>query len=346
MSSRKPTVTIKDIARKVGMSHPTVSRALNDNPRTSDATKAIVRQAAADMGYVPHAAARAMRQVHSRVVGLVIPLIQTELYHTVAKVLTEQAHQAGYQLVLALSEDDPAREFEQIRTLIEARAAGIIVAPSPAPLSRTTALLENTTFVQLNRFSPKFRCDAVGFDDLAGTKAATMHLIELGHRQIALIGRRTDSSTGEGRLRGYQDALRDAGIAFNSELTRIGSPRTSFGLESMLSLLDAKERPTAVLCTSSELTVGALDAVRRRGIVIPDQLSLIGYTDPVWYQLVVPALTTISLPVEALAEMTAALLFREIDRSTASNKGPSRAPTRVTLTPDLIIRASTARIQS
>ena len=340
--ARDATVTIKDIARKLGMSHPTVSRAINGNRHTSEATKAIVRKAAAEMGYIPHAGARAMRDGHGRLVGLVVPVIQTEFYHTVVKVLAEHAARADYQLVLALSEDDPKRELEQIRTLVEARAAGIIVAPTATPLPRTLKLLAATTSLQLNRFVPQLGCDGLTFDDAAGTGAATKHLIELGHRRIAFVGATEEMSTGSGRLRGFKDALRDAGIELDPSLVRLGPPRTPFGLESMIALIDSSEPPSATMLTSSELTAGGLEAIRLRKVFVPRDMSLIGYTDPIWYKFIVPTLTTISLPVKALAETTASLLFGRIEHAQENTPLRETTPKHVTLAPELIVRNSTA----
>ena len=335
-------VTIKDIARKLGMSHTTVSRALNDHTHTSAATKALVRRAAVELGYIPHSAARTMRRGHGRLVGLVVPVVTTEFYQTVTKVLAERAKNAGYQLVLALTEDDPASEQAQVQTLIEARAAGIIIAPTAAPSARTIEMLRATTCLQLNRFLPALGCDALGFDDAAGLRSATEHLITLGHRRIGYIGATTEMSTGSGRLDGYRDALHRAGIPSREELVRLGRPRISFGFESAIELLSEDVPPTAVIFTSSEITTGGLEALRNREIAVPGDLSIVGYTDPAWYRLIRPALTTVRLPVAALAETTASILFGRIEHGKTDPDALVHVPTRMPIVPELIVRGSTA----
>ena len=335
-------ITIKDIARKLGMSHTTVSRALNDHTHTSASTKALVRRAASELGYIPHSAARAMRRGHGRLVGLVVPVVTTEFYQTITKVLAERAKNAGYQLVLALTEDDPASEQAQVQTLLEARAAGIIIAPTAAPSARTLEMLRATTCLQLNRFLPRLGCDALGFDDAGGMRSATEHLIALGHRRIGFIGATTEMSTGSGRLDGYHDALRRSGISSSKELLRLGRPRISFGFESAIELISEAMPPTALIFSSSEITTGGLEAIRNLDLAVPGDLSIVGYTDPPWYRLIQPALTTVRLPVAALAETTASLLFSRIERGKTDPDAMVQAPTRMPILPELIVRGSTA----
>ncbi|MGD1068243.1 MAG: LacI family DNA-binding transcriptional regulator [Vulcanimicrobiaceae bacterium] len=335
--------TIKDIAEKLGLSHTTVSRAINDHPHISEATKALVRQAADDLLYVPHSAARTVRRGHGHLVALVVPNVQTEFYNTVAKVLGQQARRAGYQLVLGLTEDDPHTELAHCQTLVEARAAGIIITPSAAPLKRTMELLGRTTCLQLNRYLPQLKCDGVGFDDAAGVRLATDHLLSLGHRRIGWIGAEIATSTGAGRLRGYLEPQRALGIEPDPSIIKLGAPRPAFGHHSMLELLQHPEPPTAIIMSSSELTAGGLEAVHAARVAVPDDVSLVGYTDPIWYRLIVPAMTTIALPVTQVAETTASILFSRIEgRADQSNAAHKPTPSRIVLTPECIVRDSTA----
>jgi DNA-binding LacI/PurR family transcriptional regulator len=335
-----PAVTIKDIARKLGMSHTTVSRALNDHAHTSPATKLAVRRAAAELGYIAHSGARAMRRGQGRLIGLVIPVVTTDFYQTIANVLAEHAIAAGYQLILALTEDDPDAELAHVQRLLEARAAGIIIAPSAAPRRRTVELLGPANVLQLNRFLANLGSDAVGFDDASGIRTATEHLLALGHRRIAFIGATTVMSTGEGRLRGFQEAFARRGLEHGRMPLRLGAPRITFGFESMIELLALPDPPTAVVLSSSEITAGALEAVQSHGTVIPAELSVVGYTDPVWYRLIQPALTTVRLPVRALAETIASILLARIERR-SDDRLPTAKPARIQIAPELIVRAST-----
>lgn len=335
-------MTIKDIAKRLGLSHTTVSRALNDHAQTSDRTKALVRGMATDLGYVPNVTAQIMRGAASRLIGLVVPMVRTELYGSVTTDLAEKCRAAAYHLVLAITEDDADTELSQVQTLIDARAAGIIITPSAAPHRRTIELLRTVPTIQMNRFHPKVRADAVIFDDAAGTRAATDHLLALGHRRIAFVGGRGDLSTGAGRLAGFLAAHRAAGLEVGSNLIHQGPSLRHFGYAAMTAIGSEKAMPTAVVFGAAQLTTGGLEALHASTLRIPHDISVVGYSDPSWFHLVRPALTTIALPVGAMAETAASLLWARIAGARAATTGTSRRTVRVPLAPELIVRESTA----
>ena len=155
-------VTIKDIAQALGISHATVSRALNDSPLINAGTKDRIRAKADEMGYVPDPAARVMRGELSTIVGFILPDVQNHFYSASAKVLAESVSAAGFQLVLAISEDDPERERRHVEELRRARARGIVITPSAGLLPDTADLLRDMPVVQLVRSHPRRRGDGRG----------------------------------------------------------------------------------------------------------------------------------------------------------------------------------------
>ncbi|MDH2238989.1 LacI family transcriptional regulator [Pigmentiphaga sp. GD03639] len=342
MASSKPAhgpVTIKDIAAALGISHTTVSRALNDHPKLSDDTKARVRQAARELGYVLNASGRILRGGASPLVGLVIPDIQNDFYSAIAKRLAERCRDAGFQMVLAITEDDPDAECGEVQALIQARAAGIVITPSPAPLPRTVELLAGTPTVQLIRSVAALATDVVAMDDAAAAHDAAAHLLALGHRRIGYVGGYARIKPGRDRLRGFVKAHAEAGLEADRELIVQVPPRQEYGADAMRRLLAARQRPTAVVIGSSELTIVALAVIREHGLSTPSDISVVGYGDPKWYELTTPPLTAVRLPIEALAASTAELVFARIAAQARPGE-PASAPRKLRIRPELIARGS------
>ena len=333
--------TIKDIAAQLGMAHSTVSRALNDHPHIRQETKLLVRRAAAELGYVTNSGARLMRLGKSSMIGLIVPDVENPFYSAAAKVMAESCAADGFQLMLAVSEDDPLQEQRQVQALREARAAGVAVALTASPRPQTIALLRQVPTVQLVRRDAALVADAVGIDDSAGTRIATQHLLELGHRRIAFVGVLQQLSTGAARLAGYRGALRDARIEAEPAFEKVGRPRPEFGRQALSELLALRNRPTGVVLGSPQFMLGALDAIGAAKLSIPADLSIVGYGDTDWYRLWRPAITTVGLPLNDIAATAASLLFRRIRK--ANDKTTESSPLHAPFLPSLIARASTAK---
>jgi LacI family transcriptional regulator len=333
--------TIKDIAARLGVAHSTVSRALNDHPHVKDETKLRVRRAAADLGYIANSGARLMRLGRSSVIGLIVPDVENPFYSAAAKVMAESCAAEGFQLLLAVSEDDPFQEQNHVQALREARAAGVAIALTANPRRQTIALLRQVPTVQLVRRDSALPCDAVGIDDRAGTRLSTQHLLDLGHRRIAFIGVLQELSTGSARVAGYRAALREAKVKLDPALEKFGRPRPDFGHQALAELLALSDRPTAVVLGSSQFTLGALDAMGAAEVSMPIDLSLVGYGDPDWFRLWRPAITTIGLPLKDIAATAASLLFRRIREPSVD--AISRSALHAPFLPTLIVRGSSAK---
>lgn len=331
--------TLKDVARVLNVSASTVARALADSSQISLETKARVRTAAAELGYVAHSAARAVRLGHNSLIGLIIPDVRNEFYGTLAKALAQCCDAAGFQLVLAITEDDSESELRQIRALSEARAAGVVIVPSPKPKRETLALLARAPWVELIRRLEGFDGAWFGIDEEQALRMATRHLIDLGHRRIAYVGGTLDLSTGRGRLAGYESAFTALGIPVPRDLICVGRPRAAFSSEAFEKLWGIADRPTALVTGGARLTAGALDAITRLKIKVPSDLSVVGYGDiPVWGM----GLTTVSLPVREIALTCGEYLIRRIRDSAREVDDVDKAPYHMSHTPVLVVRDSTA----
>jgi LacI family transcriptional regulator len=330
-------ITIKDIAQRLDLSVSTVGRALTDHPRISRETKERVRSLADELGYVANAAARVMRGGSSHLIGLLVPDIRSTFYASVAQALSACFGRNGYHLALSLTDDDPDIELQQVRELVGARVAGIVIIPSASPRRETLSLLRKTHHVQLLRRLTVLG-DWFGMDEERAMLDVTNHLLQLGHERIGYIG---DLIFPTGRLRydGFRRALAEARRTLDESLVEMGPPETQFGAEAVKRLVARNSKPTAIITTSVLITLGAAEQVAALGIDVPGALSLVGYGDGPWQRWWGPGLTTLRLPIEALATGCGLWLLHHLKLSPHS----VREPPHVAMSPtSLIVRGSTA----
>lgn len=332
--------TIKDIANALGVSHSTVSRALNDQRHISRDMKDRVRQAASELGYIVNAGARTLRQANSSLIGLIAPDVMSELFAVMCKVLALRCARAGYQLAVSITEDDPVAELTHVKALRQARALGVIIIPTPHMLPETAALLRPACVVQFSRRHEKLDAPAVTIDGASGVAAAVHHLAELGHKRIGFVGLPSDRSTGVGRLSGFMTGMAEHGLSVDPGLVRQGPGTAEFGRAMTAALLQRDPRPTAIILSTADLTQGGVEAVRRESLIVPKDLSIIGFGDPAWLRLLTPPLSTVGLTLGESSEAAISMLLRQIE---AKEEGvPLEPQVSLELEPYLILRGTTA----
>jgi LacI family transcriptional regulator len=294
-------ITARDIATELGIAISTVGRAMADDPRISEEMKSKVRKVADRLGYVGNNAARIMRGGSSKLIGLMIPDVANDFYSEVAQTLSTCVGRQGYGLVLCLTEDDREIEARQIRELVGARAAGIILVPTARPKREAKAMLNRMPHVQFLRRLPNLGDVWFGIDDAAGQREATEYLLSRGHSRIGYIGGTAQLSTGAARASGYRTALSKAKIKREASLEHLGEPTAAFGESAAAKLLHLARPPTAILTGSAHITLGVIRTLERTGIDTPLQVSLIGFGEAPWFEWWRGGLTTIRPPVKDLA---------------------------------------------
>lgn len=329
-------VTLKDIAAELGLTHPTVSRALARHATISQETRVRVEEAARRMGYVANSGARLMRSGRANVVGLLLPDITNEFYAAVAQRLADECSRRGLQLLLSISAGDPDRELSLVTALLEARPAGLIAALSPETHPATLDYLSNILCVQFMQPQPALTGPVVTVEDSGGARRAIEHLLALGHRRVGFVGPAESTLLGEARLRGVKEALRATGHELDPDLIRLGPSNAEFGSQAMKALLELPERPTAVYLSSVPLSLGGMKQLSRTELNVPADLSVVVAGGTAWYDAWPGGLTSVTLPSPDLADAAAALLFQQLD-------DPDAAPSRqVVLSFELCVRGSTA----
>ncbi len=328
-------VTIKDVAREAGVSIGTASQAMRGSPAVREETRRRVLAVATRLRYQPSALARGLVTRRTHTVGLLISDIANPFFIWAVRAVEDVAQENGYNVILCNTDEDPAKETQYLRVLMEKRVDGIILATTAGCLEAVRDVRwQRIPLVLFDRELPRVAAETVKVDSVLGGRLATEHLLGLGHRRIAIIHGPVVRSTGAERLKGYLAALQAADIRPILELIREGNFKQESGYKLTQALLEISPPPTALFCTNNLMTVGALQALRERKVRIPDDLSLVGYDDMEWWTLTHPPLTTVSQPVYELGHEAMRLLLGQI----GSNE--RRRPQRVVLKPELLVRES------
>jgi LacI family transcriptional regulator len=328
-------VTIKDVAREAKVSVGTASQALGDSPAVRESTRHRVLAVAKRLRYQPSALARGLVTRRTHTVGLLISDIANPFFIRAVRAVEDVAQEKGYNVILCNTDEDPTKETQYLRVLVEKRVDGIILATTAGSLQAVRDVRwRRIPLVLFDRELPGIATNVVKVDGVLGGRLGTEHLLGLGHRRIAIIHGPVVRSTGAERLQGYLLALRAAGVRPDPALIREGNFKQDSGRELARQLLDLSPRPTALFCTNNLMTVGALQALGERGVRIPSDLSLVGYDDMEWWTLTHPPLTTVGQPVYELGSEAMRLLLEEIEA-----KGRRRRQ-RVVLKPELLTRKS------
>jgi LacI family transcriptional regulator len=322
---RLAKVGVVDLARELGVSTATVSRALNDSPAVRPELAQRIREHADARGYVVNRLARAMSSTVSRAfVGFVIPYVDTPAYSTVAAECARLLSADGTQMILTITENDPERELRQLNELVASRVAGLIISPSTHILDRSKQLLETLPVVEFHR-ACGIRAPGVFSDDEQAMADAVRHLVDLGHVDLAYLGTPAELSNGALRLRGLRRGLASAGLDADAVPMRLLEPTRANGHRGVKELLapmpfDRRSRtPTAVIVGGGALSIGAAQAVRESGRRLPNDLSLVVYGDPSWFALSDPALSRITVSYDDLARRAAHLLLGRLDDGVVSD---------------------------
>ena len=332
--SSSKAATIRRVADRAGVSIATVSRVSADPRAVSDELRVRVQEAALALNYRPSRAARTLRGLTSKAVGVVIPDLENPFFTSVVRGIDLVLQAAGYTLLLASSDEDAARERTILETLRAEGVAGIIFVPiNPARDAYHDVLAPPLYTVAVDRSPANLRPDLVTVDNVEGTRIGVAHLLDMGHRDVALLGGPSKHSTAKERERGYEQAMREAGLPIRPELVYYGDFREGGGYDGMKALMALPHRPTAVFVANNLMTLGAFRALHEAGIRIPEEISLVGFDDMPWATSLNPPLTAASQPSQEIGSSAADLLLDRIAR-------PERAIRHLILQTKLIVRAS------
>ncbi len=336
----KKRVTAKEVAELAGISRTTVSFVLNNVPgmRISEETRQRVQEAARRLNYHPDATARRMVSGKTQVIGFVLSQNPDQAFedHFLPQVLSglsRLSNSLGYHTLFEpVPPEDKTGAY--IRLIRERHVDGIILSGPRFDDQELLKIHQEGEHVVLLGQLPGTGIPFIDVDNLGGARTATQHLIDLQHRRIALITNASPAYTAStDRLEGYRLALQEAGIDYDASLVRYGNFTTQSGAKAMYELLDRSPLPTAVFVASDTVALGALQALRQRGMRVPDDMAVIGFDDIPLAEFIDPPLSTIHLPAYGLGWGAADLLIRLISNELVENP-------EVFLETELVVRES------
>lgn len=331
-------MTIRDVAARAGVSIGTVSRVLNDQA-VSWKTNVAVRRAIEELRYSRNSIAQSMRTNSTRSIGLVVNDISNPLFSRIAKSFDKALYESGYSLLIANTENDPKREQLILESLIQRRIDGLAIAQSSENDKVTNAILKSAGFpiVLLDRESV-LPISSVCDDHVSGIKKGIQYLVDLGHRDIAMITGDNHIRPGRERARGYREAMGELGLPVSDHLLRQGRLDAAFGYEQAAELLLGHGKPTALIAGGNQILAGVLRVVRQMELDIPKDISLIACDEVDLSQLMNPPITVIARDLDQTGLYAAQMLLAQFAKSAAV------APQRRMISPELIVRGSCARV--
>lgn len=311
MTSR---ISIIDVAKKAGVSIATVSRVINGSNKVKLETKTRVMDVVKELHYSPNPAARGLIMRKTEAIGLLLPDLHGEFFSEVIRGADEAVQAKGYHLIVS-SSHNALKEIEAALRFMRGRVDALVVM---SPQIHSDLLLANLPkslpVVLLNCHSSNPTYDTIMTDGYGGAREMISYLLEQGHRKIALIKGADTNIESQERLRGCQSVLTENGIALDASFIFSGAFTEESGYTAAKEILKLKSKPTAIFAFNDAMAIGAIGAIREKGIIIPDEISVCGFDDIPIAQYLNPSLTSVHVPIAELGAMAIARIFERMEK--------------------------------
>ncbi len=328
--------TIRDVARRAGVSTTTVSHVINRTRKVDAITAARVEAAIGELGYRPNALARSMRRGRTHTVGVILPDIANPFFGDLGRWLEDALFEAGYSAIICNSDGDERKESRYLDVLLSKKVDGLLLIAASQPSEQLRHLVDiGPPTIVVDRELDDLPVSQVMVANYDGGYLAGRHLIELGHRVVGVIAGPGSLGTSAKRLDGFRTALRDAGLAIDASHVERGNFRAAGGRTAMEALLALAPRPSAVFAENDLMALGALSAAHAAGLDIPADLSVVGFDGIAFSADVTPPLTTVLQSTTAIAATAVDLLLDQLRNARA-------IPRQVELPVALAVRGTSA----
>ncbi|MDH7604401.1 MAG: LacI family DNA-binding transcriptional regulator [Melioribacter sp.] len=329
--------TLNDIARKLGISASTVSRALNDHPDISIETKKKVKKVAKDLDYKPNPIAQSLKSNRTTTIGVIVPEIKHDFFSSAISGIEQVAYNSGYTIILCQSNESFEREVVNTNLLMHHRVAGLIVSISQNTKqgNHFQDLIEKgIPLVFFDRTCEDVDTYKVVIDDKQSAFNAVSYLIQKGYKRIAHFAGPVGLDICKKRMNGYIEALNKHGLIINNELIIYGGLHEQDGYDSMSALLEKNIIPDAIFAVNDPVAIGAFQKIKEAGLRIPTDVAIVGFSNNKITSLVDPPLTTVNQPSFEMGKKAAEILINLIEKKNITEDK------EIVLNADLIIRGS------
>ena len=334
------SITIKELAVRAGVSHSTVSRALNNHPAIARETVERIQQLARELNYVPSGFARSLKTNRSYMLGVIVHRIADPFYSEVLGGIQSVAHQFQYSMFVSAFENDTDRQAGLIRGIFGRQVDALIIGDSSFTPERVGELEIRVPAVFIHNRATDVLPHSIYHDDVNATRALTRHLLDLGHRRIAFGGNQRGGLLNRQRREGVVIELKSAGIELRREYDLI-APDGQMSSGSLLArqLLKISRRPTAIICFNDMQAIGAMQTLQQAKLRIPEDISVTGFDDIPLAEFLYPALTTYCQPSWDLGQMAARVALHMLGENVNE---PLVSESLIRLRGRLMVRRSTA----
>lgn len=328
--------TIREVAERAEVSIATVSRVVNKVGFVSPDLERRVLEAMRHLNYHPSAPARSLRRQETRTIGVLIPQLDHPFFSALAYAIEKTLFADDYRMLLCSAQEDEVKELAYAEILLRQRVDGLVIVPTGHDTDWLTLFeRQQTPVILLDRDIESLRASRVLVNNHQGGYDGMRHLLDLGHRRIAVIGAPEYSPSMQARMTGAKRALQDYGVTVPGDWLMIGNrSQYDIGVETAQHLLQQPERPTAIFALTDVTAVGVMHVAAETGLKVPQQLSVIGFDDIPLANFMIPSLTTVAQPIQAMGERAAKLVLRHIEE-------PDRPVETVVLDTHLVVRHST-----
>jgi LacI family transcriptional regulator len=327
------TITLNHVAQIAGVSPSTVSRILNGSKPVNAEKRAAVEAAIAELGYRPSIIAQGLARGQSMTVGVITPSISSPYYGEIMFGIEEVLDETPFQAFFVSALYGSQREGQLMQNLIDRRVDGLIIVDGLTDPELLKEQARRLPLILLGRNIPGLADRCIRIDNLTGSRLAAKHLVELGHRRIAYIAGPIDHEDAQARLEGYRQILEETGIAFDPQLVVFGDYTEPSGVVALEALFARHAGFSAIIAANDQMAQGARLALYRRGVRVPDDLSIIGCDDLFGASYTTPPLTTVHIPAREMGHMAARGILSLLD---------DRPVVLEQVTPTLVVRESTA----
>lgn len=330
---------MRDVAALARVSVATVSAVVNQKSNVSSKLKQRVVEAIEALNYHPNQVARSLKVRQTSTIGMIVPDLANLFFGEILRGVEDEARRNDFSVILCNSEEDPFQEGRLLNTLLSRRVDGILLASSASSLAQHRWLLQHTPLVCFDRHPGGIAVGQVLVDNVSATYKATRHLIELGHTRIGIITGPLTVTTGVERLEGFKEALEEAHIPLREEYIQLGDFSIEGGYRSGHALVRLAEPPTAIFSSNNKTTVGLIKALNESHITFPEQISIVGFDDFEWSDLLRPRLTTVIQPTYEIGKCATQMLLAAIEQQDRENAVIQE--NSVVLEAELCVREST-----
>jgi len=339
-SSTHHSATILDIARALNISKSTVSRALQGHKDIKEETRVAVLEMASQLDYQPNLLAKSLVRSKTFTIGIIVPEFMNSFFPTVIIGAQEIASAAGYTVMICQSQESVATEIANTRALLASRVDGVLIS-----MTRETEDFDHfrvfgrhgIPVVFFNRVCETIESSRVYVNDYEGAFSAVEHLIERGYRRIAHLGGPPNLQLSQNRLNGYMDALKRHGLPVQPELIVPYDLQPANARLCTARLLDLPQRPDAIFCVNDPAAIQALLHAKERGIHVPGELGIVGFSDDPISSIIDPQLTTVRQPVADMGKIAMQILLEQVEKGIGNY-----VPENTTLPTHLVVRESSA----